>query len=283
MRWICGLLLVGAALLKAAELVLNPTVAVHALGPHLLPLEIGLELGLGFLILSGLYWRSLRWLAAALFTAFAGYALYLAINGADSCNCFGPLKVNPWWTFALDSIVVVGFLISIRAEGSRGMAEPNRNEVLSTTNVGRQMAVAIMSITLIATLLLFRLADRRTVSAEGGATSGGLLILEPDKWVAQSLPIAESIDLDLKVGDWTVLLHRHDCPLCQAVIPQFENRAKNGERIVLVEVPPYGDFEPRTEACTYRRLKDDHEWFVQTPVEIRLHDGVVTAVHTFDH
>ena len=67
------------------------------------------------------------------------------------------------------------------------------------------------------------------------------MVLEPENWVGQRLPIADSLDIDLSAGNWTVLLHRHDCPVCREQVPRYEMRATAGEQIAIVEVPPYGE------------------------------------------
>ena len=132
--------------------------------------------------------------------------------------------------------------------------------------------------------LLFRYATgQRTVSARGLTTSGNLVILEPEKWIGQKLPIAEFTDADLSNGEWTVVLHRHDCPACQEAIPHFEQLALMGRRVALIEIPPYGYSPSGGSACFCCRLKDDQEWFVETPVEIQLLDGVVQAVKSHGH
>lgn len=287
MRWVAGLLLVVAAALKAVQLVTDPAAAlVNPLGRYFLPVEIGVELAVGLLLFSGLYWRTLRSFAILLFTAFAGYSLYLALNGAASCSCFGGVHVNPWWTLGLDCVVVLGLLSSALIErGSQGNKLDSSNALLRATIQSRHRAIAaIMGVAVISTVLLLRNAGQRTALADGMLSStGGLVILEPERWVGQKLPFAQSVDLDLSKGEWIVLLHRHDCPVCQETVPQYERRAKAGERIALVEVPPYGDFDAREKACHYSRLKEDHEWFVETPVEMRLKDGRVTAVNTHEH
>lgn len=291
MRWVAGILLVGAAALKAVELVTDPAAAlVHPLGPYFVPVEIGIETGLGLLLLSGLYWRRLKWLVALLFTGFAGYSLYLALNGAKWCGCFGPLHINPWWTLGLDSVVALGLLVSALLERRSNGNEVELSEAwFSTKAPSRHHAVAfVMGVAVIFTALLFRYAGQRMALANGLITTAGdLVILEPERWIGRKLPIAESVDLDLSNGEWVVLLHRYDCSVCQKLIPQFERRAATGERIALVEVPPYGEIEPalatRQSAGQHGRLKDDREWFVQTPVEIRLQDGIVTAVKTHEH
>jgi hypothetical protein len=284
MRWIASFLLVSAAILKAVELVTEPMAALsNPFGRYFLPIEIGVEMAVGLLLLTCLHWGTLRWLVLMLFTGFAGYSLYLALNDAASCGCFGLLRVNPWWAFGLDSIVVLGLLVSILLEHrSNGSEFESSNAPFFTKFFkGGHVVTVVMGITVIFTALLFRYASQRTASTNGLLTTvGNRVVLEPEKWIGEKLPIAELIDLDLSDGAWIVLLHRHDCPLCQERVPQYERRAAAGERIALVEVPPYGDFSAREKTCRYGRLKDDRDWFVHTPVEITLRYGVVTAVKT---
>jgi hypothetical protein len=286
MRWIAGILLVCAALLKAAELWSQPAITV--LNPStrwLLPLQTGLELGFGLVVLSGLYWRAVRWLAALLFTGFAAYSLYLAVTGAGSCGCFGPIHIHPWWTFSLDIVVVLGLLISSLRSGKTASVESGMGDTRPLHFAHQRGVLAVaMGVAVLSSAALVRYADRKTAIAdEGIGLLGQLVILEPEEWVDKPLPIAEHIDLDLSAGEWNLLLHRHDCPVCHEVLPRFEQSAATGQRIALIEVPPYGDMRQRESACRQGRLTDDREWFVQTPVEIRLVDGLVTAVQSHGH
>jgi hypothetical protein len=58
MRWVVGILLVSAAILKAVQLITDPTVTLT--NGRLLPsLQVGAELGIGLLALNGAYWRQL--------------------------------------------------------------------------------------------------------------------------------------------------------------------------------------------------------------------------------
>lgn len=276
MRWVVGLLLVFAAVLKAAQLVIEPTAAlVGRSGSLLLPTQVGVELGVGLLVLSGLYWRQLRWLALCLFTSFATYSFYLAVVGAASCGCFGPVEVHPWWAFWLDVAVVLGLLISI------GRCHPSSTSWWQGPGwIHRHtVAMTIVGISVVSIALLVRHASPRTATTGDLPTrTGNLVILEPGQWIGKLLPIADAIDLDLTEGRWIVLLHRHDCPECQAAVPRYEELAIQ-QPVALVEVPPYADsHDAATGPANRARLSNDREWFVQTPVEIRLQDGVVLAV-----
>jgi hypothetical protein len=82
-------------------------------------------------------------------------------------------------------------------------------------------------------------------------------------------------------------MYHRDCPSCLAALPKYEALARgdrrlgDSSRLLLVEVPPYGSKSVRaSENFRHARLSGQREWFVQTPVEIRLKDGkVIGASH----
>jgi hypothetical protein len=84
-------------------------------------------------------------------------------------------------------------------------------------------------------------------------------------------------------GRWILLLYHHDCPHCQEALPQYERLAANqsvvgsDQRVALVETPPFESATPHIEGIFHARLTDAHEWFVQTPVEIQVENGIVVS------
>lgn len=269
MRGVVGLLLFGAGVLKAAQLIAEPALALAIpVGQFLVPLQIAVELGIGVLILSGLYWRQLRWAALMLFTTFAVYSFYLATNGATTCGCFGAIEVHPWWTFALDAVVVTGLLLSIL-----GRTSP---PTLIVSNWQVAFTFTLVALSIVGAIALGWFA---TPPAASLTAVGDLIVLEPEDWIGMPLPIAEYLDADLSKGDWVILLHRHDCPECQEAAPRYEELAAT-QKIALIEMPPYGGDPASHGTALHARLPDDREWFVQTPVEIRLDDGVVVSATT---
>lgn len=285
MRWAAGLFLVIAAVLKTVQIMTDPAAALRSpLGHNLLPvLQIGGELAVGSIFLLGVYWRTLRWGALALFAAFAAYSFHLAMSGATSCSCFGPVQMNPWWTFSMDVLVFLGLCSSVLLEGLFApIRDGGSGEPLVTKQPKRQRAVAVVTcLVVVSAVFLFRYtSSRAALTNRRPDSAGGLVVLEPEAWVGQKLPIANSIDIDLSSGDWLVVLHRHECRACQKELPLYEERAVAGERIALIEVPPYGNVTAHGPANIYGRLRQDHDWFVQTPVEIRLQRGVVIAAKT---
>lgn len=273
MRWLIGLLLLSAASLKAYQLIFDPPVlTLSTAGRSLLFLQVILEYGLALLVLSGLYWQQLRWIMLVFFISFAGYSLFLAITGAMSCGCFGPVEVPPWWTFFIDTAIVLGLFFFKRSKYQNAASieakSPTKNRLLAGGTLFLVSVVALSASVFV--------SHGRTPESSLFEV-GNLTILEPENWIGKELPIAHFIDVDLSHGRWTVLLHRHDCPQCQQVLPRYEKLASL-EQVAVLEVPPFGDIVHNSSgAAVYGYLATEREWFVQTPVEIILENGIVIA------
>jgi len=281
MRWFVGFLLMTAALLKAAQLYQHPSsVLTDETSRYVVPLLIGCELALGLTAILGIYWRQLRLLAMVLFAGFACYSLFLAISGAASCGCFGSLEINPWWTFSLDLAVFAGLFVEHFIGKQDPLNSPAKNFFPKVGMAG----TAMLSIA-VAFCLAWHVAPHQTDSQEGFQAVGNLVILEPENWIGQPLPIAAHIDIgeQLLKGDWILLLFHHDCPKCQEALPRYEQLAQAGSRkrrVAVVEVPPYGGNPGHVGVSLYGRLTDGREWFVQAPVEIELKNGIVAHAST---
>jgi hypothetical protein len=301
MRWLTGLLLLGASILKAFQLVSDPSLlGLSTTHRSLLTLQVVVEYGIALIVLSGLYWQQIRWVLIALFGSFAVYSLFLVISGEQSCGCFGAVKVPPQWTFLLDCVIILGLLWSAtkksqvrrllqiclagRVAGIRcqsGKALPS-SKVSSNNNAdvmvqSTSLISLVSSFFAITTVFFLYLLFNQNHAPNGLIfTANGLVILKPEEWVGQQLPISQYIDIDLSQGHWTVVLHRHDCVQCQKLLPKYEALALT-ESVALIEVPPFDDSKPTNAAVAHGRLAVDRDWFVQTPVEITLNDGIVLA------
>jgi hypothetical protein len=279
MRWLAGLLLVLAAVLKAVQVWYDPSSSLtYPWGGLLLSIQIGTEFVIGFFVLSKVYWRGIRWVVISLFSAFAAYSLYLAANRAASCGCFGPIRISPWWSFSLDLTVVLGLLIS--ASRLEPIAEAKFGH-LAWCKFHRMAILVLITVAVLGTAFAIWSVGRRTWVGRDLLAIGSASILEPEEWVGKYLPIADFLDTDLSSGEWIAVLYRHDCPDCLEILPHYQQLALMNQRIALVEVPPYGDLTSAENGCHRCRLKNDRDWFVQTPVELRLRDGVVAAVKAY--
>jgi hypothetical protein len=115
---------------------------------------------------------------------------------------------------------------------------------------------------------------------------GGLVVLEPNKWVGQPLALLSHIDIGqrLALGTWDVLLFRSDCEMCHDVMRDLSSRLdkKRGGSIALVAVDQRTDdalvSRLRDQGCAVGQLSSEYSWFVTTPVHLRIVEGKCTKV-----
>lgn len=266
-----GCLLVGAAILKASSPVESITLhSVYHLPQWLVAVAVQIEVSLGVALLSNASPHWVRRVTLAAFVIFTSFSALRAVGGAESCGCFGPIKVNPWWTLGLDVVVLV-VLSLIKPETDHRSPRSTRLAFVSYATLGGLcLALAVL------------IAPSGAQSNPLLKDAGGITLLEPEEWTGQPFPLGKFIEPSpqLSVGEWDVLLYHHDCPKCQAARPKYEALAlrhakSGGPSVLLVEVPPYGP-EQGARRDNYAKLTDNHKWFVQAPVEITLRDGVVT-------
>jgi hypothetical protein len=284
MRWIVGIVLISAALLKAIELFLDPINAFVTRFDVLLgQVSIVVESLAGLAALSGLYWARVKWMAAILFMGLAAYSLSIALRGQANCGCFGPFRIHPLLTFGLDLAIVGGLSVPDQAGQvamSATCALPLKRSIywISNYRIFEILVACLMTCIVVSGWRESRRTGLWKISADQGRYVD---VLEPDQWTGKELPIADSIDLDLSQGKWIVLLHQHDCTDCQAAVPRYKQLALQATdhplRVAIVEVPPFGDIDISDSSCSYGRLREDHDWFIHTPMEIRLDDGIVVS------
>jgi WD40 repeat protein/thiol-disulfide isomerase/thioredoxin len=290
-RFGCAAALIVAAALKMHLFITGSALGVMYGSRWLQAGTIEYELLLGTWLLSGSYSARCRALSMFTFGGFGGYSLYLALSGALSCSCFGGLQVNPWWTVALDVILILSLWRSkpFRTAGSCGLGS-------GCTRIGRPSITPWISIfvaSLGLSLLVFGSKlivdhnddgdindDRRTT------------VLRPEKWVGKRFPIFDDIDINdvISSGSWIVVFYHHDCTKCREAIPKYEGLAEElggadrNIQIALIQVPPYASAEPVSRpALRYGKLSDRKEWLVATPSEVWITDGRVTAAPSGDN
>lgn len=296
-----AVVLLLAAALKWHELpIVNRTGQGVLHAPWLIFTQIHLEFALALWLLSGLLPLWSRRSAIAVFSLFASVAAYKALTGADSCNCFGQLKVSPWLTLALD-LTILAALACTRRKNSFAtdctdfMDECPVLSVSSASSVAKRIGsghwrLAFLFIGIAATLALslWRMPALTASPAHPGITfASGLAILEPENWPGQPLPIMEYLDGDkaaIAKGRWTLVIYSNDCDHCRQLIPAFltQSTITNQQPLAFVELPPYAppgqELVPATPSLLRLRLTAAHEWFAQTPVLIHLENGIVRQI-----
>lgn len=112
-----GLFLLGAAVLKLAGS--RQGAAAPALSPAVQFLAVQIELAVGAWLLCGRA-RLTAWSAAVLlFATLSAVSLSSALAGYSDCGCFGPVRVSPWVTAALNA-TALALLAAARPRGPAG-------------------------------------------------------------------------------------------------------------------------------------------------------------------
>ena len=284
-RCALGLVLLVAAALKAHQLATGPVPETDVLHSRwFLIIEVEFELLFGLWLLAGAYPR-LTWAAALLFFfALSGVSLLLVASGEASCGCFGKVPVNPWYTFTFDVAAVLA-LIVWRPFGRR--TPPQAGGRFSKLRAAA--AVVAWLILAIPAAIAMGSYTPATVAPSGEIFGDdSLVVLEPETWVGKPFPLSKHIDVgeQLAQGKWIVLLYHLDCPGCRQAAPQYLELSKDlaqkpdCPKVALIELPGHSSDTSEYQAayCLTGHLSRDREWFVTTPVELRLDEGIVKQV-----
>ncbi|TWU00439.1 hypothetical protein Pla108_13900 [Botrimarina colliarenosi] len=267
-----GVLLIVAAFAKGLSAADSATAVLQGWPPVLQLVVVEAELAFGILLVLGMQRRLTHYVALAVFTVFAVIALRSVASGTASCGCFGAIAVDPRLTLLID-LVAVFALVATRPTGDR---IANSSSAGNRTAIGATAAAILVGAPLGFAKLSF--APARGIDAAASAKE--FVLLEPEGWVGNELPLLGVLKgtQDLANGQWTLLLHHHGCPDCERVRPSYEDRLSQGEKVLLVETPPFSSVLSPNQ-LGHTQLPDDREWFVQTPVEIVARDGVVVSVN----
>jgi hypothetical protein len=116
----------------------------------------------------------------------------------------------------------------------------------------------------------------------GDNAAESIVLLSPADWIGKPLPIAASISPPVEMANesWDILMFHHSCPKCREVVELCVARAaaSPGPRLLLLEVPPYGQAMEEFPDVSIAKLDDSRSWFVSTPVMVRVKSGTVVSV-----
>jgi len=284
MRFAMATILLTAAVLKAWQLATVPVLGEGILNTRWFNIfVVQFELLFGIWLLLGLL-PKLTWLASvACFLVFSAVSLYLILLGEESCGCFGKIETSPVFTMTLD-LVIVGCLLFCRPS-SRLFA--GHFPKLDMVTLDKRKVLAVLTIWLVlATLATFWMLSLQQWEHPLGTELKGfdgrrLIILEPEKWIDQELPLfpyfVEPHEGDLlKQGKWKLILVHIICEKCQEMLADLETNAT--ENIAIAVIPARsGEQMPEIPFPTFV-LNDTIDWFAETPRVIELSEGICVAV-----
>lgn len=238
----------------------------------------------------GVMWllpRLARPVGIAMLTAFLPVLIGDVALGASSCGCFGPVHVHPGITLVMD----VAFLLGLWLLGRHA----ERLAVSATLPTFGVVAAGLWTIAGFA--LAFGLASGgpaaegeagEAAAAAPAAPAEGYYLPQYDDWIGRpwsEIPIAAWIvgaPADLETGQQLVLFYRKDCEHCHALMEAFFV-GPLAIPTTAVAVPERAGFpavglQPFVcDECRMAHLPAGVDWFLQTPVLVRLEDGVVAC------
>ena len=231
-----------------------------------------------------------RWIGIAVLAAFVPVLMGDLALGASSCGCFGAVKVSPWVTLVTDVTFLFGLLVLGRREPRLAMTRD-----LPTSKV---LMAGIWS--LLSVVVAFGLsAPAASVDVGSGgesavAGSGGALALPADgyympqyqDWIGQQfheLDVAawtSNLPDDIGFGPQYVIFFRKDCEHCHELMElHFSGVLEHPTTAIAVPERdgfPTENLQPfNCPDCRLAELPAGIDWFLQTPVLVRLADGVV--------
>jgi hypothetical protein len=226
-----------------------------------------------------------RLVGLAMLGAFLPVLVGDVIMGASTCGCFGSVQLHPGVTLAID----LGLFLSLWlvGRGVPALALGPTLPALRTVIAGLLMLAAFtVAFTVIGPSSTLPVNDAPSNTAPALPASGYYL---PDytQWIGarwDDLDIAQwctGLPADLDNGPQLVLFYRKDCEHCHELMEVYFV----GELAIpttAVAIPERGGFPAielpfSCDECRLAELPAGIDWFLKTPVLVRLDDGVVTC------
>jgi Methylamine utilisation protein MauE len=271
-RFLLGGILLTAAALKAELLFMSSAWPVMTWSFWLVLFELAFAAWLFSGRLSAYAW----WAAAGCFGTFAIVAGFKVLRGDADCGCFGVVETPPWVTFSLDVTALLALLATYH---DRAATRTNRLAFVSRFSAAIGYALVLL---VVAKLSLAHIYGN-------GLDGGDASITDPSEWIGHRFPLLEQIEIgsDLSAGEYIVVLHRHDCPLCEETLNSpwlceaAWGRCDTGQ-IALVELPPCGPPEEDTASRfpLSGRLNVSEPCLLPAPTVVLLEEGRVVSVAT---
>jgi hypothetical protein len=280
-------LLVGAILkLIDASPSHLPVAMVKWVGAFNIDLMFVLEFSIAVeLTVVGVMWllpRLARWIGIVMLGAFLPVLARDVLMGSASCGCFGAVEVHPMITLAVDLSFFLGLLLLGRQVPSLALSD-----VLPTTRViaAGVWTVASFAIGFGLTGLFADPPEEVAGQQAAALPSEGFYMPRYEDWIGRpwhEVPLSTWVNgmpEDFDGGPRFFLLYRKDCEHCHELMEAFFSGPLETPTTAIA-VPERDGF-PEYEIpfacpeCSLAELPAGIDWFVQTPVLVRLADGLV--------
>lgn len=256
-------------------------------------LVIGVEL---FLVCLSVLRPKLAWVPlAALFVFFEFVLMKQIAAGAESCGCFGPsIKVDPRVMVAIDAALLAFMLLS--RPWSR-LSSPGGSALV--------LALAAAASFLVPWLYLSSVENPPSApGAQSAGTSGASdgsgqkplprwVTIKPSSWVGKLVydiqDLADWIAADKLPTDGTIVLWRQGCTHCAAHLKKMAEKNDITTPIVLIQIRDdlkdgrAVEAMPQGPNVTQLEFPENLQFVIQTPWEIHVEGGTVTAALDEEH
>jgi hypothetical protein len=299
-RVVVPLWLLAGALLKLVDT--SPAHLPAALIKWLGPLGVDLMFVVRFsisveLAVVGVMWllpSLARPLGLAMLGAFMPILIGDVAMGASSCGCFGSLQVSPWVSLVLDVSFFLGILILGRYSPALQWRPslPAGRVVMAGIWTVAAFVVGFLPVTRAESKAEVPVAEASVVVADPAADASalpqdGYYVPDLDSWVGQrfsDLDIArwiQGLPEDLEEGIDYLLFYRKDCEHCHELVQVYFTGPLDIPTVA-VAIPdragwPDTQLPFECDECRLSELPAGVDWFFQTPVLVRLNEGVVAC------
>jgi len=287
-RVVVPLWLFAGAVLKLVDLSPSylPAALIRWLGGNGVDLMFVLRFGIAVeLIVAGvmvLVPPLARWAGIVMLGAFLPVLVGDVALGAESCGCFGSVEVNPWVTLVTDVTFLLGLVLLGRREPRLALGR-----FLPTSRVVAVGVWSLLSVAVAFALPADNSTDSSGVTASVAAVpANGYYLPEYEEWIGRpfrDLEIASwatGLPVDLELGQQFVIFFRKDCEHCHELMEVYFGGPLDWPTTAIAV--PERDGWPRDNVqpfpcveCRVAELPAGIDWFLQTPVLVRLQDGVV--------
>jgi hypothetical protein len=210
----------------------------------------------------------------ALFLFFDSILVTQLAQGAKSCGCFGAtIKVSPWVMLAVDSALLAGMLLARPWSSIRGWGLPSP-----------LLAAGVAIAFVLPWLVIPSAAPPKEGEAAGRQR---YVMMDPGKWVNRAIFEIDELTPWVKAEelptDGRVVLWRQGCDHCAAHLRQIASEDDGTQPILLVQIRDdldqsrAVDMMPQGPHVTSVALPENQQFFVETPWDVRVAGGVVTA------
>jgi len=231
-----------------------------------------------------------RLVGIAMLSAFLPVLAGDVLSGAASCGCFGAVEIHPGFTLAIDLGFLLGLIVLGRGERRLALTPTLRTSGVVLT--GLWSLVAIVAAFGFAGGALNEGASVTDNPVDGGSAvaaalpTDGYYFPRYDAWLGhpfRELEIASwvrGLPDDLDTGQQYVIFYRKDCEHCHELLELYFSDALP-HPTTAIAVPERDGFPTENiqhfscSECRVAELPAGIDWFMKTPVLVRLAEGVV--------